>query len=160
MFGHTYLEGNLLFYFSLCCLVLHDQLVIVQFKARVELISEANKSINLTRGHTILMFNKSSLSSPSLRSPLIWNFLPHPPPQSPPPTDSPLSSVSSSFTGLSNNSSVTFPFPYNHWCPWQIVSFLETPNHYPPPPQPPNISCSRRIYQLSLSLMSPLNFFP
>ena len=74
MFGHTYLEGNLLSYFSLCCLVLHDQLVIVQFKARVELIREANKSINLTRGHTILMLNKSSLSSPSLRSPLLWIF--------------------------------------------------------------------------------------
>ena len=127
--------------------------------------NEANTSINLTKGHTILMFNEEILPyiefffccthSPYLNlfhpyspSPPLWltplcHFLPHPPPFQPPPTTLPLSSVSSLY-GSSNTTYIAFPFLF-YLVSYPTYYFFSSTNYLF---SFPNISSSRWLYRI------------
>ena len=98
---------------------------------------EENMSSNLTKGYTMLMFNKESLSSPYILPPPLYHFITSTTPHPPPPTTSTLSYVSSSFTGFSTIPQLHSPSPCNKCCHCCLISYPEPPTHTTPPISPP-----------------------
>ena len=146
-FGHTGPEGNLLSNFTWCCLVLHEQIVIVHFKTYIELRMEAKESINFKKGHIVLMLNKSSMPSRYLKPTTIILFLltllhTHIPPSL---LLCPLSPTPSLVCKTLLQSPP--PYQFTHWRPWRLIYYPAPPNCPPPltstpPGDYPNYPCT------------------